>query len=95
MYASSLIKNKLLSRNAVKHKLLKHNISNEILCPILDNLYFQTDEKELIKKITIKRLRLKTKINENEIVKQVNYLKGKGFHWNDIKIVLGELNLNF
>lgn len=94
MYVSSLIKNKFLSRIAIKHKLHKHNISDEILDPILDNLYSQTDEKELIKKITTKRLKLKTKISENEIVKLTIYLKRKGFHWNDIKMVLSELNLN-
>tara|TARA_B100001250_G_scaffold165625_1_gene142566 strand:+ start:3223 stop:3708 length:486 start_codon:yes stop_codon:yes gene_type:complete len=95
MYASSLIKNKLFSRNAIKYKLQKHNISNEILGPILNNLFSKTDEKELIRKLITKKLRLKTKINENEIAKLTIYLKRKGFNWNDIKIVLSELKLSF
>ena len=93
MYASSLIKNKLFSRNAVKHKLRIHDISNEILDPILDNLYSQNDEKKLIKKIITKRLRYKTKISKTQIGKLTIYLKRKGFHWNDIRVVLIELDL--
>ena len=94
MYASSLIKNKLFSRNAVKHKLRTHDISNEIMDPILDNLYSQNDEKKIIKKIIKKRLRSITKIGKTEIGKLTIYLKRKGFHWNDIKVVLIESNLS-
>lgn len=94
MYASSLIKNKLFSRKAVKHKLRSHDISNEILDPILDNLFFQNTEKKLIKKIITKRLKFKTKICKTEIGKLTIYLKRRGFHWNDIKDVLIESNLS-
>ena len=94
IYAASLIKNKLFSRMAVKHKLQTHDISNEILDPILDNLYSQNDEKKLIKKIITKRLRSKTKISKTEVDKLTIYLKRKGFHWNDIMVVLIELNLS-
>lgn len=90
-----MIKNKLFSRNAVKHKLRTHDISNEILDPILDNLYSQNDEKKLIKKVITKRLKFKTKISKAEIGKLTIYLKRKGFHWNDINDVLIESNLNF
>ena len=94
-YASSLIKNKLFSRKAVKHKLRSHHISNEILDPILDKLYSKNDEKKLIKKIITKKLRFKTKINKTEIGKLTIYLKRKGFYWNDIKVALIESNLSF
>ncbi len=93
MYASSLIENKLFSRNAVKHKLRTHDIPNEILDPILDNLYSQFNEQKIIKKLVTKRLRFKAKISKKEIGKLTVYLKRKGFNWNDIKIVLIESNL--
>ena len=51
MYAMHLIRSKHLGRIAVKYQFIKHQIPQEILDPILDELYTKYPVEDLIKKI--------------------------------------------
>ena len=93
MYSSNLIKNKLLSKKAVKHRLLKHKISEDILNPILDNIFSQLNEKQIIFKIITKKISKNENMNDKDIAKLFLYLKRKGFYLNDIKDVAREFNI--
>ncbi len=85
----------MLSKKAIKYKFLKHNIPNDTLDTILEDLYTKADEKKIIKSLIRKKIKNKININEKDTIKLINFLRRKGFYWNDIKVVAHELDLNF
>ena len=87
MYALHLVKSKYLGKFAVKHHFLKHQISPEILDPILDELYIEYPIDTLIKKIiNKKKLEFSPELISDK--KVMAHIKRKGFSWDDITTTL-------
>ena len=90
MYAMHLVKSKYLGRIAVKHHFLKHQISPEILDPILDELYTEYPADRLIKRIINKRkLEMTPELSSDK--KLIAHIKRKGFSWGEISSVIDSL----
>ena len=87
MYAMHLIKSKYLGRISVKYQFIKHQIPQEILDPILDELYTKYPIEDLIKKIINK----KVDILDAELIndkKLIDHIKRKGYSWAEITTVI-------
>lgn len=86
-YADFLINTKQLGREAVKYKFFPHNISKSVLDPILDDLYKNNPPEKIIYNILKKKYSNANKMINNK-TKIINFLKRKGFTWNDISPVI-------
>ena len=87
MYALHLVKSKYLGKIAVKHHFLKHQISPEILDPILDELYIEYPTDTLIQKIiNKKKLEFTPELISDK--KLMSHIKRKGFSWGEITSAL-------
>ncbi len=89
VYANHLIKTKLLGKIAVINRFMKHNIPQEVLNPIMDELYVECPPDHLIKKIIKKRMKLDNQsMGHNK--KMIDYLRRKGFTWDEISSCLND-----
>ena len=82
-YARYLIKIKRLGRIAVKNRFFVHDINQEVLNPILDNLYAKYPPDLLISEI-VKNKKYPKDFDIINDKKLINSLKRKGFSWNEI-----------
>ena len=87
MMASHLIKEKKLGKYLVEQKLFQHNIDPSIMEPIISNLYRKYPPSNTIKKILNKKKRSLGNSLKNKI-KIINYLKCKGFNFDDINSII-------
>ena len=89
IYASNLIEVKLLGINAVMNKFHKHKINRELVDKIVSGIYEKNPPKNLIKNILHKKFQLVNEdLNRNKRI--INYLKRKGFLWEEIVEALNE-----
>ena len=89
MMATYLIKEKKLGRYLVEQKLFQHGIDFSVMDSIISNLYKKYPQSKTIKKILNKRNISKGDSLKNKI-KMINYLKRKGFHFEDINVIIEE-----
>ncbi len=82
MYASYLIKSKLLGKRLVLYKFKIHQIEMDTLVPIIDELYKKYTPSSLIK-IIIKRKFPELSYDAESKKRIHSYLKRKGFSWKD------------
>ena len=87
MMATHLIKEKKLGRFLVEQKLFQHEIDFSVMDPIISDLYKKYPQSKTIKEILNKRNISKRDSLKNKI-KTINHLKRKGFHFEDINIVI-------
>ena len=87
MMATHLIKEKKLGRYLVEQKLFQHGIDFSVMDPIISSLYKKYPQSETIKEILNKRNISKRNSLKNKI-KTINHLKRKGFHFEDINIII-------
>ena len=87
MMATYLIKEKKLGRYLVEQKLFQHGIDFSVMDSIISNLYKKYPQSKTIKKILNKRNISKGDSLKNKI-KTINYLKRKGFHFDDINTII-------
>ena len=86
-FAMHLIKNKMLGKIAVYNRFFIHQIEQDMLNSILDELYEKYQPKDLIKKIVEKK-GSHDNINPIKDRKIVDHLKRKGFSWSEISSAL-------
>jgi len=87
MMATHLIKEKKLGRFLVEQKLCQHGIDFSVMDPIISSLYKKYPESRTIKEILNKRNISKKDSLKNKI-KTINHLKRKGFHFEDINVII-------
>ena len=87
MMATHLIKEKKLGRFLVEQKLFQHGIDFSVMDPIISSLYKKYPESRTIKEILNKRNISKRDSLKNKI-KTINHLKRKGFHFEDINVII-------
>ena len=87
MMATHLIKEKKLGRYLVEQKLFQHGIDFSVMDPIISSLYKKYPQSKTIKEILNKRNISKRDSLKNKI-KTINYLKRKGFHFEDINTII-------
>ena len=87
MMATHLIKEKKLGRFLVEQKLCQHGIDISVMDPIISNLYKKYPESRTIKEFLNKRNISKRDSLKNKI-KTINHLKRKGFHFEDINVII-------
>ena len=87
MYASHLVKEKKLGRFLVEQKLKQHKIDSEVILEIVSKLYREFPSINIINEIINKKKYLGGKSEKNKI-KLTNYLKRKGFQFEEIISVL-------
>ena len=87
MMATHLIKEKKLGRFLVEQKLCQHGIDFSVMDPIISSLYKKYPESRTIKEILNKRNISKRDSLKNKI-KTINHLKRKGFHFEDINVII-------
>ncbi len=87
MMATHLIKEKKLGRFLVEKKLSQHGIDFSVMDPIISTLYKKYPESRTIKEILNKRNISKRGLLKNKI-KTINHLKRKGFHFEDINVII-------
>ena len=87
MMATYLIKEKKLGRYLVEQKLFQHGIDFSVMDTIISNLYKKYPQSKTIKEILNKRNISKGDSLKNKI-KTINYLKRKGFHFEDINVII-------
>tara|TARA_B110000438_G_scaffold183405_1_gene175218 strand:- start:1989 stop:2630 length:642 start_codon:yes stop_codon:yes gene_type:complete len=89
MYATYLINKKLLGRKSVISKFYQHKIPDDILSPILDDLYRTYPIEKGIKLIIEKRISVRgNSLKEKKNL--VNLLFRKGYSWADIEHQINE-----
>ena len=87
MYATHLIRSKLLGKIAVKYQFKKHQIPSDILDPILNELYIKYPIEELIKRIILKKEhKLSPELIKDK--KLIDRIKRKGYSWGEITSVI-------
>ena len=86
-FAMHLIKNKMLGKIAVYNRFFIHQIEQDMLNSILDELYEKYQPKDLIKKIVEKK-GSHDNVNLIKDRKMVNHLKRKGYSWSEISSAL-------
>ena len=87
MYATHLIRSKLLGKIAVKHQFIRHQIPSDILDSILDELYIKYPIEELIKRIILKKEhKLSPELIKDK--KLIDRIKRKGYSWGEITSVI-------
>jgi regulatory protein len=94
-FARQFIQNELLLRpcgkNLLKGKLLNKGVAPGIFQPILDEIYGEHPQEEIIKDITQKFLNRNRHLEgEKRIEKLIRHLQSKGFGWDLINWVLYE-----
>ena len=82
-YASHLIKNKMLGRVAVLNRFFIHDIEQDSLNQILNDIYDVHPPEDLIRKIA-KKKKFKANDSNNKNKKLIDHLKRKGFTWTEI-----------
>ena len=87
MMATHMIKEKKLGRYLVEQKLYQHGIDFSAMDPIISELYKKYPQSKTIKEILNKRNISKRNSLKNKI-KTINYLKRKGFHFDDINTII-------
>ena len=87
MMASHLIKEKKLGKYLVEQKLFQHGIDSSVTDPIISDLLKKHPQSKTIKEILKKRNIFKGNSLKNKI-KMINYLKRKGFRFDDINHVI-------
>jgi len=87
MMATHLIKEKKLGRYLVEKKLSQHGIGFSVMDPIISDLYKKYPQSKTIKEILNKRNISKRDPLKNKI-KTINHLKRKGFHFEDINVII-------
>ena len=87
MMATHLIKEKKLGRFLVEQKLCQHGIDFSVIDTVISSLYKKYPESRTIKEILNKRNISKRDSLKNKI-KTINYLKRKGFHFEDINVII-------
>ena len=87
MMASHLVKEKNLGRYLVEQKLLHFGIDVSEMEPIVSDLYKKYPPSKTIKKILNKKKISIGNTLKNKL-KMVNYLKRKGFHFDDINTII-------
>ena len=91
MYANHLVTNKNIGKIAVRNKFFPHQIPDHILNPILDSLYDLNAPEKLVK-LTIKKRMRSREASKKEKTKLMNFLKRRGFSWDEIEPELNKLN---
>ena len=87
MMASHLVKEKNLGRYLVEQKLLHYGIDVSEMEPIVSDLYKKYPPSKTIKKILNKKKISIGNTLKNKL-KMINYLKRKGFHFDDINAII-------
>ena len=87
MMATHLIKEKKLGRYLVQQKLFQHGIDFSVMDPIISSLYKKYPQSKTIKEILNKR-NISKRDSLKSKIKTINYLKRKGFHFEDINIII-------
>ena len=87
MMATHLIKEKKFGRYLVEQRLFQHGIDFSVMDPIISSLYKKYPQSKTIKEILNKRNISKRDSLKNKI-KTINLLKRKGFHFEDIKVII-------
>ena len=82
-----MIKEKKLGRYLVEQKLCQHGIDFSVMTPIISDLYKKYPQSKTIKEILNKRNISKRNSLKNKI-KTINYLKRKGFHFEDVNVII-------
>tara|TARA_Y100001970_G_scaffold203253_1_gene247407 strand:- start:586 stop:1221 length:636 start_codon:yes stop_codon:yes gene_type:complete len=93
MYCKHLIKEKMMGEYLVSNKLLNHQIPKSLSEPILSELYNTYTPQFLINKILEKKKYTISHSKEKKI-QIINYLKRRGFSWDDIISSLSDNALN-
>lgn len=97
-FTRQFIQNELLLRpcgkNLLKEKLLNKGVSPDIFQPILDEIYEEQPQEEMIKDITQKFLNRNRHLKgQKRIEKLIRHLQSKGFGWDLINWVLYDSSL--
>ena len=87
MMASHLVKEKNLGRYLVEQKLLHYGIDVSEMEPIVSDLYKKYPPSKTIKKILNKK-KISVRNTLKNKLKMINYLKRKGFHFDDINTII-------
>ena len=87
MMASHLVKEKNLGRYLVEQKLLHYGIDVSEMEPIVSDLYKKYPPSKTIKKILNKK-KISIRNTLKNKLKMINYLKRKGFHFDDINAII-------
>ena len=87
MMASHLVKEKNLGRYLVEQKLLHYGIDVSEMEPIVSDLYKKYPPSKTIKKILNKK-KVSIRNTLKNKLKMINYLKRKGFHFDDIIAII-------
>ena len=87
MYASHLVKEKKLGQFLVEQKLKQHKIDSETIVEVVSKLYKEFPTVNIIKEIIKKKKHLLGK-SEKDKLKLTNYLKRKGFQFEEIISVM-------
>lgn len=82
-FASHLIKNKMLGRIAVLNRFFIHDIEQDTLNQILNDIYDIHPPEDLIRKI-VKKKKFKASDSSKSNKKLIDHLKRKGFTWSEI-----------
>ena len=97
-FTRQFIQNEMLLRpcgkNLLKEKLLNRGVPPDISQPILDELYEEDSQEDIVRKIAEKFLeRNRHPDQQKRSEKLIRHLQGKGFDWETIRWVLYESGL--
>jgi len=88
VYALDKIRNKKLGPLLLKNELFKKGISKSIIDSIIKEFYDNETKKKLITDIFNKKTNYQIKLDKKELNKIINYVRRRGYNWEDIQPVI-------
>ena len=88
MFANHNLKNKKLGPLAAKNELFKKGIDQSTIEIVVSKIYDNKTKYNIIREIFEKKNKINTKMDKKELNKIINYIRRKGFNWEDIQPVV-------
>ena len=88
IYASNKIRYKKLGPILLQNELFKKGIRKSIIDSIIKEFYDNETKKRLITDIFNKKSNHQSKLDKKELNKIINYVRRKGYNWEDIQPII-------
>jgi len=88
MFANHNLKNKKLGPLAAKNELFKKGIDQSTIEIVVSKIYDNKTKYNIIREIFEKKNKINKKMDKKELNKIINYIRRKGFNWEDIQPVV-------
>ena len=89
-FSRSKIEGKSWGPEKIRSELYIKGIEKELLEQVIRKMYEEYSQFDLIRKLLTKRLRYQDELEKKDMKRHIDYLKRRGFRWDEIRKVIAE-----